>query len=308
MTGNSRSSRLPLVLGLLIGLLGVAFVVKLVVDRWVVVQAALSSSRPFWVVLAVPTAVVGMGTVGWAWLAILRRLGHPVDQVSGFRAYYVGQLGKYVPGGVWAIMGRGEWVRQEGVGGVAAYSSVALSMGTVYLAGTLLVAAVLPFRLSGGHAVPYTYLILVALPLGIALLHPRVLAAVSHTLERVRGRATDLRPLPWSESLWIVVRQVPTWILIGSATWMVAVSFDASAGYIDVITATSVSWVVGFLFIPVPGGIGIREAAFVATITSLDPGIAATTALTARLVFVAADAIGAGLASGALVVRGARTG
>jgi len=52
--------------------------------------------------------------------------------------------------------------------------------------------------------------------------------------------------------------------------------------------------------VPVPGGVGVREAAFVAAAGSLDPGIAAATALAARLLFVAVDAIGALLGSFAL--------
>jgi hypothetical protein len=53
-----------------------------------------------------------------------------------------------------------------------------------------------------------------------------------------------------------------------------------------------------------PGGVGVREAVFVAAAGSLDPGIAAATALAARLLFVIVDAAGALL--GAFALR--RTG
>ena len=63
-------------------------------------------------------------------------------------------------------------------------------------------------------------------------------------------------------------------------------------------------WVVGFVLVPVPGGVGVREATFVAAAGSLDPGIAAATAVVARAVFVVVDVVGALL--GALALRVAR--
>jgi len=45
----------------------------------------------------------------------------------------------------------------------------------------------------------------------------------------------------------------------------------------------------------------VREAAFVAAAGSLDPGIAAATALAARVIFVVVDALGAAL--GGLALR-----
>ena len=66
-----------------------------------------------------------------------------------------------------------------------------------------------------------------------------------------------------------------------------------AAGLVEVGAAAVLSWVVGFVLVPVPGGVGVREAAFVAAAGSLDPGIAAATAVAARALFVAVDALGA---------------
>jgi uncharacterized membrane protein YbhN (UPF0104 family) len=62
------------------------------------------------------------------------------------------------------------------------------------------------------------------------------------------------------------------------------------------------SWVVGFVLVPVPGGVGVREAAFVALVGGGVPsGVRATIAIVARLVFMLVDALGAVL--GGAVVR-----
>ena len=64
--------------------------------------------------------------------------------------------------------------------------------------------------------------------------------------------------------------------------------------------AAVLSWVVGFVLVPVPGGVGVREAAFVAAAGSLDPGIAAAVAVAARAIFVIVDAVGALIGSASL--------
>jgi uncharacterized membrane protein YbhN (UPF0104 family) len=66
--------------------------------------------------------------------------------------------------------------------------------------------------------------------------------------------------------------------------------------------AAVLSWVVGFVLVPVPGGVGVREAAFVAAAGSLDPGIAAATAVAARVLFIGVDAFGAAI--GSIALRG----
>jgi hypothetical protein len=59
------------------------------------------------------------------------------------------------------------------------------------------------------------------------------------------------------------------------------------------------AWFCGFVVIPAPAGAGVREAVFVAT-SGLDPGLAVTVAVTARLAFVTVDLIGAAVAASRL--------
>jgi len=58
-----------------------------------------------------------------------------------------------------------------------------------------------------------------------------------------------------------------------------------------VVFAAVLSWVVGFLAVPVPAGAGVREAVLLAA-SGLDGGVAAATAIIARVIFIAVDAVG----------------
>ena len=95
----------------------------------------------------------------------------------------------------------------------------------------------------------------------------------------------------------ILVRYVPVWLLIGTVTWLIARGLGQDVSWLDVAPATVLSWIVGFVLVPVPGGVGVREAAFVAAAPELDAGVGAAIALVARMLFVLVDAGGFGLAT-----------
>jgi uncharacterized membrane protein YbhN (UPF0104 family) len=277
--------------------------VKTFIDDREQVADAITGVRPGWLAVALILGIFGMTGIGLAWHTSLRVLGGHLHVLSALRGYFVGQLGKYVPGGIWAIMGRGEWARSNGVPAAIAYSSVFLSMGSAYLAAVLLAATLVPLSgVFGSDGDARFALVLLLLPLGFVLLHPRVVGAGLKILRRATGRALIVEIPSWRASSAVVLQQLPSWLFIGLVSVVIARSLGETENSVNVIVATAISWVVGFLVLPVPGGIGVRESAFIALASSMPAGIAATVAVVARLVFIATDAIGAA-ATTALISR-----
>lgn len=278
--------------GAAVGVLGLGFVGRVMWRQRDVVAETLARAEPAWLVAAVLVGVLGLSVIGWAWTSFVRALGSHIRLVPALHAYYLGQLGKYVPGGVWAVVGRGEWARRAGVPGAVAYSSTMLSMGTAYVAASVVAGSTL---LVTGRidTVGWVGLGVVALgPLGILALHPRVVAAAAELVRRLGGREIRLDVPAWGESVGIVAWQTTAWIGIGTGTWLTGTGLGMDLPWTSLLVATCVSWTAGFLFLPAPGGIGIREAAFVAVLGGTPES--AALALSARLVFVVADVVGAG--------------
>jgi uncharacterized membrane protein YbhN (UPF0104 family) len=282
------------------------FVGHRLADDWPSARHALGSASPGWLVVAVVLAAAGMTAIAVGWRAVLAELGHQRSTPLVVAWYFAGEIGKYLPGGVWPIVGRGELARRGGVRRTAAYSSVALSLGLLYLAAALVACVLLPFALDGADG--RVGFVLLLAPLGLACLHPSVSARVESWAARVLRRPIDVRVPTFGEALALVARYVPAWLLIGGATWSVARALDPHAGLARILFATAVSWLVGFLAVPVPGGVGVREAVFVALAGNLPLGVAASTAVVARLIFVAVDAAGAVLSARSAPRRPSSTG
>ncbi len=290
--------RLSNAVGLLIGGLGVAFVVRELARQRNQVMAVLAEARYGWLVLALIVGLASMTTIGLAWRRCLRVLGYRRSGPDTLRRYFVGQLGKYVPGGIWPVVGRAEMARRGGIPGAAAYGSTLLSLGLTYLAAVLMVLLALLSGSDGSSEVTWQP-VLVLLPVGLIVLHPRILGTALGWLRRLTRRDLDV-PVPrWSVSTLLLVVHLPAWFGISFATWLVALTLSGSPPNLrNLVFATTLSWLVGFLAVPVPGGIGVREAVFVAAATSLaSTGLAAAVALVARVLFILVDLTGAGVSS-----------
>ena len=281
--------------GVIIAIAGGVFVARAIADGYDASRDAIRDASVGWLLASVPVAFAGMTLVGVPWRQSMRLLGARPSMRDTLVWYFLGQLGKYVPGTLWPIVGRAELARRGGVDRPSAYGSVVLTLGATYLAAVLVVIGFLP--VAGDNGAGDAWWVLLLLPIGLAVLHPAILGWGRRTLERIVRRPVDVVIPAWRDSVALVVRHAPAWFFIGTATWLVARAFDGDAGWAELMVPSVLSWIVGFVVVPVPGGIGVREAAFTAAALSLDDGVGATVAVVSRLVFMLVDAGGAGIAA-----------
>jgi glycosyltransferase 2 family protein len=296
MTRKQLLVRLSTVAGVVVAVAGAVFVGRKLAIGWTEYREVIADARWGWLLVALPLAAVGMASVGMVWRRIIIALGGEVSRPEIFVWYQLGQMAKYLPGGVWPMVGRSEMAVRGGLRRSRAYNSVALSMGSAYLCATLVSAALLPAVIIADDDLGGLW-VFVLIPIGLLVLHPAVLGKVFRLAERVLGGAEEQQVPPWSESVKLVLRHTPSWLCIGLSTWFVALTFDPNAPLLHVVFAGVLSWVTGFVVVFVPGGLGVREAAFTAAAGgALDPEIAATVAVVSRLVFMSGDALGAAAA------------
>jgi len=287
-------SRLVNLLGIAIGVAGLAFVaVRIVRDREEIADA-LASSDPLWLVVALISGLAAMTLLGVNWLLIVRHGGAPAPWRRGLYWFFVGQLGKYVPGGIWPIVGQAELAHRDRTPRPVAYWSTAMSMVATLL-GAMAVAAIAGMvSPAGSRFVPIVFGI--GLIVGfVALASQRVRTALHRLADRVTSRELRLPDVGWFTG--IVARYLPVWVLFAGMNIfsVVALGGTVDAGLvITLIYATCVSWIAGFVIIGLPGGLGVREAAFISMMTApLGAGIAVSVAVVSRIVSVAVDLLGA---------------
>ena len=289
--------RVSTLIGISLAVGGAAFVIEKIAAGWSDYGNVITRARWGWLIGGLAIAIGGMSAMGLVWRRIITTLGGHASRREVFAWYQLGNLGKYVPGGLWPLVGRSELAVRGGLDRGIAYNSVALSMGATYLSGTVVSAVLLPFVVLDQGRAGVSLWVFGLIPVGLAALHPTVLSRVFRSAERVLGKGAPQVVPPWLTSVGLVLRHALPWLAIGVATWLVAITFEPSAPLLPLTFAGILSWVIGFVIIFVPGGIGVREAAFTAIASvTISPEIAATIAIASRLVFIAADALGAAAA------------
>ena len=286
--------------GIVIGVAGLAFVIARVVRDRDEIADALATARPGGLIVAFLAGLAAMTLLGANWLAILRAGRARAPWRRGLGWFFVGQLGKYVPGGIWPIVGQAELAARDGVTRSIAYRSTALSMVATLLGAAAVAAVAGLVAPSGSRAVPALLALGVVITM-IALAAPPVRRLLHRLADRVTDRLTP-RELRLPDGAWfagIVARYLPMWVLfavmtVGSAHALGA-SLDAEL-VVTLIYAACLSWMAGFVIVGLPGGLGVREAVLISLLTGpLGAGVAVSMALVSRVVSIGVDLAGAAI-------------
>jgi uncharacterized membrane protein YbhN (UPF0104 family) len=243
-----------------------------------------------WLVLAGLLYPFGLALSALYWGRLLRAFGERPSTAGMLRAYYIAQLGKYLPGKAWALAMRVGLARADGVRlGAAALTSTYEVLAT--MAAGVLLAAVLFALLGPAHTADIDWAalrrlfllqapekpvldrkVLALLALGllvpfIVVIAPPVFNRLMHRLARP-FRKDDSAPLPrlrWPALLQGLTLPAVGWLLLGASLLAVfhAIMPDPPAWtwrHLGLYTAyLTTAYVAGFVIVLVPGGLGVRE-------------------------------------------------
>lgn len=268
--------------------LGVGFVAVTARQQEAALRAALEDADVIVLVAAALLAALAMVLIALPWRGAIRLAGGAdLGRARVLAAFFRGEIAKYVPGGVWAVVGRGVWARRAGVPARAAALSVPLSLVAMYTAAAL-VAAAGWVATGAGSGLARAMVALAGAAVAVSLRAP--------ALKRWLGRWMGERDRAPREAVRLVAAYVPAWAAVIAATLAAAVALGAEPSLARFWLAVPVAWLAGFLVAPAPAGLGVREAVF-AVSCGLDPGAAAATAILARGLFVGVDVLAFGAAA-----------
>jgi len=249
-----------------------------------------------WLAAAGALYLAGLAPSGVFWHRVLWTLGQRPRLIESLRAYYIGHLGKYVPGKALVVVLRTVLIRSERVGTAVAAVSVFYETLTMMAAGAFLAGAILAvrFREQAGLAVLAAGLMLCA---GVPTLPPVFVRLVRLTGVGSRNPATtnQLRQLRYRTlcSGWLAM--LAGWLLIGGSLWAAlrASGYESPRATGDELlvcaAAAALAVVAGFLSL-IPGGLLVREAVLLGLLTPVYGNAGAlVSAVLARLVWLVAE-------------------
>jgi uncharacterized membrane protein YbhN (UPF0104 family) len=282
---------------LLIVALIVWYIRRTIVDAWEQLGEHRWQFDVRWLAASGALYLLAMLLCGIFWHRALRALGQPVGLGQTLRAYYIGHLGKYVPGKAMVVILRTGMIRGEGVDTSLAAVSVFVETLTMMAIGALMAAAIVAVWLheqtllfwaavammtaAGVPTLPPIFRRLVRL-VGVGRLNPA-------TAEKLANLGYGTMLLGW-------VLTGLGWAILGLGYWAALRSLGAGGAnpftqlhlYIAAVTLATVAGFVSF----VPGGAVVREAVMTEVMAPFLGGpVALVAAILSRLAWLVSELV-----------------
>lgn len=251
-----------------------------------------------WAVLSAAIYILGLSPMAYFWQLALRSLGETADTATVVRGYYLGHLGKYVPGKALVAVLRTGMLVQHGCDMRRVVVSVFLETLTFMATGGLLAAGLL--ALSGDGPAAYVWLsaglaVLAGLPVAPPIAR-RLARRVMVGKDATQANNTDaaLAGINWRLTAAGLGCASVAWVGVGLSLWAAvrAVGIATVSPFSQLslwVEGVTLPVVAGFLSL-IPGGLMVRDALQAELLTPLtSPALALVVAALWRLISITSE-------------------
>lgn len=283
-----------------------ASLIYVTVSQWHDVRTAISALSWPYLLTALALVMLGGAANMLAWRATLDGFGNQLRVGPAARVCLIGQLAKYVPGGVWEFVLQMELGRRNGVPRQAALITgpVTALLGLVsgLIVGGLGAGTLLGAARTSASGRTILYAIAALIPIALLCAAPPVLNRILAIGLRVFRRPPMEGSLTWPVVGRVLAWTGVAWVAFGLQLWALRIGagMGPDDGPLPSISAMTLAMIAGLFAFISPSGLGAREAIMA---LALAPAIgdnlaqAFGIALCSRAIFGVADVLLAALAA-----------
>lgn len=200
------------------------------------------------------------------WARIVDDMGGPrIPAPRAVRIFMIANLGRYVPGKVWQIAGLAVLARREGVAAGTATGAAVAGQGVALGAATLVgLAAVMASVGASGPGMAVGAGLLLVL-MAVALVPP-VFSRLAAVWFRLAREETPAGLSSADGARWLLFYTL-NWVLYAVSFWVMVASLGLDVGVVTAGSAFAAAYVLGYVMIFAPAGVGVREGFLVALLT-----------------------------------------
>ena len=243
--------------------------------------------RPINLVVSLILLFLGFYLNAFSWTRMVQVGGYRVSRREGIRSSGLSVFAKYIPGKVWVIMGRSEYLARKYRWSRRDLGSLSLDAQFIALWVALLIGAAGMILLRKTDLFGLSVVILFLL-LSLMIFTPLFQKVAGQLLGKIMKKPVSLPKLTFSET----IRVIP-WYAANWGLWCIAFFFLASGltnhmPEIHIATSFGLAGSLGIIAVFAPGGLGVREGILTGylTMAGMDLPMATTIAVSSRLWFL----------------------
>jgi uncharacterized membrane protein YbhN (UPF0104 family) len=249
----------------------VYFLAAYLVRSWASVKDYDWTLRPGWLALSAVAFLLFYFMQAVLWWLLLRGFALHCPFPVAAATWAKSILARYIPGNVFMYVSRAWLSHAQGLPVDRVTAAMVYEQALGVCSALVTIAVLFPFWEYHPGA---TALSLIAIPVLIALLHPRVFAPLSAWALRMLRRAPLDATLSFGAVLVLMGLFVVSWFVAGAGAWLLARAVTGLT--VDalplVVVTNALAYVVGMAAFIFPSGIGVREAVFTASLAKQLPG------------------------------------
>ena len=270
----------------------VFFIGKTVVTDWQAVRSYEWRIQPIFLLFSCIGFLAAFSFLVWIWRSVLTAFGYPISYREAWSIYFIGNLGRYIPGKIWTVAGVAYMAGKSGVPAVIAGTAAVCAQAYSILSSFVFFVLFFILRNQVFSGVTFLWTLPVPFVLIVVFLIPDNLErALNFVLIRF-GKEQITLNISTAAALKITMFYLASWILFGVSFWFV-VSSVAGQGLFNPLYlsgAFAVSYIIGYLAFFAPGGIGVREGMLSLLLAgTISTGVAAVLAVVLRLIITVVE-------------------
>lgn len=250
------------VIGIVLAAIILWYMVKAFVSNWSQIQPYLANIKPVWFVLSVVIYAITFLMTGNNWSYLLHQMDESATQTEYLNIHMVSALARYIPGGIWNIVGKAYMCTQKNVDKGATTVSMVLEYVFQIVSSALFLLFFVPVALRKYLGNVGVVLVFVFVIFAIFIM-PYVINIGIKVVAKIMKCDYETIHLEKKYIYKVLLRYVIVWLITGISVIMLAYSFTeiTSLQGVYLMLSYPISWVVGFLS-PSPNGMGVREGVF----------------------------------------------
>jgi uncharacterized membrane protein YbhN (UPF0104 family) len=289
--------RVLTVLRIILAVLVVGAVGAAVARNWAAVSADLRKVDAGSLLLAAALCALAPVLTVLGWRRILADLGSPLHLAPAGGIFFVGQLGKYLPGSVWSIVAQAEMGARLHIPRRRSAVVGLITMGLAAICGLAVGLPALPLLFNRDDSRAVAWAMLLALPLFALMLWPPLLNWGIALGLRVLHREPLEHSLSGRAVVYTAVCFIGAWLASGTHAWVLVQAVGGSTvgpAHLALVSVCGFALAssLAMFTVVLPAGVGAREGLMVlllAPVTS--PSAATAVVVLSRFLTVMADVV-----------------
>ena len=266
---------------------------------------------PIWLAISIPIATLYFIGLGSSWAVLLRSMSATPNAVTVFQGARIWQLSmfsRYIPGNIWHVLSRALLAEQIPAPRSLVIASATIEQLITLLGALLVVPLALPqlgSRVLGMTGVPVTVIIITTLAAGLLLVHPQLLGRLFNLIGARLRRPEIAWNYTYRSMIGLLSLYAMTTIIAGFSLVAIVVGLGSfEIAHIPfIIGSAALAWIIGYMSIVTPSGLGVREGVLASLLALILP---LPIAVAASLLFRISSTIGESLALVILWIAGRR--